>query len=138
MAVMVVGLLLFLSNFIIMPMSIGNGFPENPGGLMTGFALRGVGGMVLLIVGGIMRGIGARGWAGSGMVLDPQRARRDLEPYARMGGGLVGDAMGEIPAVQRLGQPRPPAMPVVKVRCRHCQALNDESDKFCGQCGKAM
>jgi rRNA maturation endonuclease Nob1 len=26
----------------------------------------------------------------------------------------------------------------IKVRCGHCRALNDEEDKFCGQCGKAL
>ena len=25
-----------------------------------------------------------------------------------------------------------------KVRCPHCKALNDETDKFCGQCGKEL
>ena len=26
----------------------------------------------------------------------------------------------------------------VKVRCPHCRALNDETAKFCGQCGQAL
>ena len=27
---------------------------------------------------------------------------------------------------------------VVKIRCRNCQALNDESSKFCNQCGAEL
>lgn len=27
---------------------------------------------------------------------------------------------------------------VIKIRCRNCQALNDESAKFCSQCGKEI
>ena len=56
---------------------------------------RGVGGMALLIIGGFVRGIGARGLAGSGVVLDPEQARRELEPYSRMAGGMVKDALDE-------------------------------------------
>jgi ribosomal protein L40E len=28
--------------------------------------------------------------------------------------------------------------PQIKVRCRRCQALNDEAAKFCNQCGAAI
>jgi hypothetical protein len=30
------------------------------------------------------------------------------------------------------------AAPEVRIRCRSCHALNDESAKFCGQCGKPL
>jgi hypothetical protein len=33
---------------------------------------------------------------------------------------------------------RPGGQDVVKVRCRSCQSLNDETAKFCGQCGAAI
>ncbi|MDR1808002.1 MAG: zinc-ribbon domain-containing protein [Propionibacteriaceae bacterium] len=29
-------------------------------------------------------------------------------------------------------------MPVVKVRCRQCGALSDETAKFCQQCGQPL
>jgi len=35
------------------------------------------------------------GAAGSGIVLDPERAREDVEPWARMAGGVVKDALDE-------------------------------------------
>ena len=40
-------------------------------------------------------GIAARGLAGSGVVLDPEKARTDVEPWTRMAGGMVGDALDE-------------------------------------------
>src|SRR5690606_20260181 len=52
-------------------------------------------GMVLLVAGGVLRHVGARGIAGSGLVLDPKQARRDLAPWARTGGGLLKDAVEE-------------------------------------------
>ena len=61
---------------------------------------RAIAGMGLLIVGGIVRGIGARGLAGSGVVLDPDKAHEELEPYSRMAGGMVRRRSGR-------GQDRP-------------------------------
>jgi hypothetical protein len=92
------------------------------------------GGMVLLIVGGIVRGIGARGLAGSGVVLDPEEAREDLEPYTRMAGGMAKDALDE--AGIALGSKEPER--VVMVRCQACGKLNQEEAKFCQECGKKL
>lgn len=52
-------------------------------------------GMFLFIAGGILVGIGRRGLAGSGIVLDPKQARKDLKPWAKMGGGILKDALEE-------------------------------------------
>ena len=51
--------------------------------------------MGIIVAGGIMMKIGQRGLAGAGVVLDPEAARRDLEPWSRMGGGMIKDAMDE-------------------------------------------
>lgn len=51
--------------------------------------------MFLFIAGGILVGIGRRGLAGSGIVLDPKQARKDLKPWAKMGGGILKDALEE-------------------------------------------
>ncbi|MEO8826390.1 MAG: hypothetical protein ABI443_11165 [Chthoniobacterales bacterium] len=51
--------------------------------------------MLCIFVGAILKGIGARGAAGAGIVLDPKRAREDLEPWSRMGGGMLKDAVDE-------------------------------------------
>jgi zinc-ribbon domain len=61
-------------------------------------------------------------------------ARHDLEPFSRAGGGMVQDALEEIPALGQLGQPQT----VVKVKCRSCNALNAENAKFCNQCGQVL
>ena len=39
---------------------------------------------------------GRRGLAGSGMILDPQQARKDVEPWTRMAGGMANDALSEV------------------------------------------
>lgn len=54
--------------------------------------LRALGGMLLMIVGTVLKTIGVRGFAGSGVVLDPDKARDDLEPWAKMAGGMFKDA----------------------------------------------
>jgi hypothetical protein len=40
-------------------------------------------------------GLGRSGVAGSGLKLDPQEARRDLEPWSRMSGGMLRDTLDE-------------------------------------------
>jgi zinc-ribbon domain len=91
-------------------------------------------GLVMIIAGFVLMGIGAAGPAGSGLILNPRQARQDLEPLNRAAGGMVQDTLEEIPALQGVlgGQQ------VIKVRCQNCQALNDETDQFCGQCGKPL
>lgn len=92
---------------------------------------RAVGGMALLIVGGIVRGLGARGLAGSGVVLDPEKAREELAPYARMAGGMAKDALDEAGIILG-GQPER----VVVLKCPACGKLNEADAKFCQECGK--
>lgn len=137
-ALSVVGLLLFLSVFVSAATNFGN-FDNFPGQVQSSM-FRALGGMALVVAGGVMRSVGARGWAGSGVVLDPELARKDIEPWSRMGGGVVDDALSEVGVVKavqdRLAVPAP--APAVKVRCRACQALNDEAAKFCNQCGAAV
>ncbi|MEO7933076.1 MAG: SHOCT domain-containing protein [Chthoniobacterales bacterium] len=58
-------------------------------------AIRGFGGMALIVLGMILAGLGRAGAAGSGIVLDPEKARRDVEPWSRMQGGMAKDALDE-------------------------------------------
>ena len=94
--------------------------------------------MVAMMVGGAMRKVAARGVAGSGLVLDPDRAREDLEPWARMGGGMVRDALDETGILGQDAPLRATDGDVVKVRCRECRALNDEDANFCDTCGAKL
>lgn len=91
-AMMGVGLLLFISVFFSAFLEVSSpGMSSEP----PGFMIRAPIGMVLIIAGQFVRRIGTHGTAGSGLVLDPKKAREDLEPWARMGGGMVSDALDE-------------------------------------------
>ncbi|QEL15284.1 hypothetical protein [Limnoglobus roseus] len=131
------GLLLFLSNFCVIASLADRGHVSVPsvssGPSFGGFFARGLGGMLLMAAGRGLTAVGQSGWAGAGVVLNPQQARKDLEPMNRAAGGLLNDVLEEVDALKAS-----PAEPTVKVRCRACRALNDEAAKFCDQCGKAM
>jgi hypothetical protein len=90
-------------------------------------------GMAVAAVGMFLRYVGARGLAGSGVLLDPSRARKDLEPYSRMTGGLIKDALEAADL-----RPSDPPAPLVKLRCRACSALSPEDAKFCSACGQPL
>ena len=98
---------------------------------MRSMMFRAFGGMALIFIGGIVSNIGARGVAGSGVVLDPGKAREELEPYTRMAGGMVKDALDE--ADVHLGGK---LERVVMIKCSACGKLNEEDSKFCQECGQ--
>jgi hypothetical protein len=89
MAVTVIGFLTFFSTFISSAMHFGG---EEQGRSM---AIRAIIGMFMVVGGSFLTLIGRMGVAGSGIKLDPEEARRDVEPWARMTGGVVKDAMDE-------------------------------------------
>jgi hypothetical protein len=99
---------------------------------------RAVVGMIFAVLGMGMMSVGRRGAAGAGIVLDPQQAREDLEPWSRMKGGMMQDGMEELHVVRKMEESFPTPAPQIKVRCPSCKALNDENDRFCGQCGSQM
>jgi hypothetical protein len=128
---MVVGAVSFLSTFVTFATNFGNfsNFEANAKSDM----FRAFGGMVLMMAGGFVRGIGARGLAGSGVVLDPEKARQELEPYSRMAGGMLKDALDEADVTIGRGREK-----VVAVKCRACGRLSSEDTKFCEGCGSAL
>jgi hypothetical protein len=125
---MVLGGLLFASTFVTFIGNFGNfeGFVPR----MRSVAICSFGGMALLFVGALVRNVGARGLAGSGILLDPHQARQELEPYSRMAGGIVKDALDE--ADIRLGTA---PEKVIMIKCPTCGRLNEEDSKFCQECG---
>ena len=131
MGLQVLGGLLFASTFVTFLMHFGDFTNFEDRAKSDGF--RAFGGMALLIIGGIIRGIGAKGLAGSGVLLDPEKARGELEPYSRMAGGMVKDAIDEA-NINLGGKPAT----VIMVKCRSCGGLNQESSKFCQECGKQL
>ncbi len=131
MVLIVIGVLLFASTFVTSASHSGdfNNFQSRA----QSMEYRALGGMALIVIGGIVRAVGARGWAGSGTVLDPEQARKDLEPYSRMVGGMVKDALEE-------AKPGTGAKPqkVIMIKCPACGKLNEEDSKFCQECGKQL
>ncbi len=140
MAIMAVGFLIFISVFFSQINSFGNF--DNFHGRAQSSMTRAFVGMILIVIGGVVKGIGKRGLAGSGVILDPQQEREDMEPWSRMSGGMTNDAMSEIDLVNnmndRLTGPDHGSKETIKVRCRECRTLNDEDAKFCDECGAKM
>jgi hypothetical protein len=94
MVVSIIGGLMFASTFVTFLMHFGD-FTDFAGRMRSN-GFRAFGGMGLLIIGTMLRTLAARGAAGSGLRLDPEGARRDLEPWARLSGGLQKDALDEM------------------------------------------
>lgn len=130
-----IGFVLFLSVFVTGAMSLADG----PASGIGNETIRAVAGMILMLVGMLLRGIGHSGAAGSGLLLDPQKARRDLEPFSRQQGGMLKDALDEagVDLGQVVGKAQPPER-VVMVKCRGCGKLNEEDSKFCQECGAPL
>ena len=94
MAMSALGLLSFLSTFFTFLWHFGDFTDFEANARSDGF--RAVGGMILMIAGGVVMGIGRAGAAGSGLKLDPQQMRRDLEPWNRAAGGMTKDRLEEM------------------------------------------
>lgn len=131
MGLMILGGVLFASTFVTFAVHFGD-FSNFESNAKSGM-FRAFGGMALLVVGAIICRIGARGLAGSGLVLDPEKARQELEPYSRMAGGMVKDALEEA-NVNLGGKPER----VIMIKCPSCGKLNEEDSKFCQECGKKI
>lgn len=80
--------------------------------------------------------IGAKGAAGSGLVLDPDKAREDLKPYNEAKGGMINDVISNIDVVDKIITHE--EKEVIKIKCRECGGLNEEDAKFCKSCGKEL
>ena len=77
----------------------------------------------------------------------PEAVREIAKPYNKIQGGMlsdvvegvdgkmVGSKIGEIIQSANIAKPSEPA---IKIRCQSCGHLNDETDKFCGECGAKM
>ena len=124
---MAVGLLVFIGNML----SMSKGTREM-GSMMT-TALVGMG---LMVAGQFMSRVGKAGLAGSGVILDPEQAREDLEPFSRQGGGMLKDALDEAGLAGGLGGGG--REQVIMIRCQNCGTLNEEGSKFCQECGEPL
>jgi amino acid transporter len=127
-----IGFILFISVFFSVAGSMNDPFRSGPPPFGNAVI-----GMVLMIAGGIVTSIGARGAAGSGLVLDPEKAREDLKPLNEAKGEMINDVISNIDVVDKIIQPHEEKQ-VVKIRCRNCGGLNDEDAKFCKGCGREI
>lgn len=127
MGLMIVGVILFMSSFFM-------GFSDDPFANPADSIGNSVIGFIMIGVGGFVMNIGARGAAGSGLILDPDKAREDLRPYTSAAGGMLNDALEEVDLLKRKGEEEKRVM----VRCLSCRELNDEDARFCKSCGKEL
>jgi hypothetical protein len=88
------GLLSFLSVFFSFAMHFGDFSDFEAQG--RSMALRAVAGMIMMIAGGFLMTVAFGGAAGSMLNLDPEQARKDLEPWARLSGGLKREELHEM------------------------------------------
>lgn len=104
-------------------------------------------GFGLILIGQLLRNLGRKGLAGSGLLLSPQGETRDNEPWDRSKGHRVANAVDEFQdniggqsagVASFLGAAQAQPVEVVKVRCRSCGYLDNESDRFCGKCGQPL
>jgi hypothetical protein len=93
MALTGIGILLFLSDFFGFMARFGD-FSDFESRSRAGM-MRTILGMICIAVGQLMMRFGRSGLAGSGMILDPQRTREELEPWSRMSGGILKDTLDE-------------------------------------------
>lgn len=130
---MVLGFVLFMSSFFV---DMVPSFYMNP----SSFVARPVIGMICIIVGSVLMNIGAKGTAGSGLLLDPEKAREDLKPYSAAKGGMINDTIENIDIVKDMSNRKGESevKEIIKIKCRACGALNDEDAKFCKSCGKEL
>ena len=158
-----IGLFLILSIFVSAALSLRAS--EKPSFAM--FMLRGVGGMMLMIAGGIVRGIGERGLDVSSAARNRQMTREDLEPFTNAINGRTrdtADRSGFLPLPLKTWEETEPlnseigytprdgveefkaesreyreaAKIQVRVRCRYCRSLSPEDANYCDQCGAKL
>lgn len=152
MILIAIGFVLFLSTFFEMFGGSGTSFEQIESGIWGSFN-RSITGWILILIGGIVRGVGMKGLAGSGVILNPNKAREDLHPYTHAAGAAVKDIVDgyrsasaeeesqsddAFDETKTTDQKVRETQPIVMVRCTSCKSLNPEDAKFCNQCGKAL
>lgn len=126
-----IGILLFLSVFFTAFTGDPFEMMESRGNPMAnGFI-----GFILIGIGGVVMNLGARGAAGSGLILDPEKAREDLHPFTSAAGGMISDALEEVDLLKKRSEE---PEEVIRIRCPQCKELNEEDARFCKSCGKEL
>lgn len=116
-----VGIILFFATFLTFMGAMDPMNFEQPS-MMPAFI-----GFIFMFIGAGLRTYGGLGAAGSGIILDPKKAREDLKPYSKQVGGMMRDAMDEYEKET-----------VIKIKCPACGHLNDEDASYCSKCGHKL
>lgn len=127
------GFLLFISVFFSAASFMNDPFGGSGGPSFENSVI----GMVLMIAGSVIMNIGAKGKAGSGLILDPEKAREDLKPFNEAKGGMINDVISNIDVIDQITD-SDEIREVIKIKCRSCGSLNDEDARFCKSCGKEL
>ena len=90
-----------------------------------------------MIAGGYVTNIGAKGAAGSGLILIQTRWRSETFNEAK--GGMISDVINNIDFVDKIiSSIDNQQKEVIKIKCRNCSTLNDEDASFCKGCGQRL
>ncbi|MGK2349041.1 zinc ribbon domain-containing protein [Actinomyces sp. W5033] len=142
-ALQVLGVLAFLSVFFTIALSFG--FMGHNPAMISAHVQRGfimfpvaIVGIFMINGGKMLRDVGRKGLAGSGIILSPQGEARDAEAWNRSKGAQDQHRLEEVPALSGLGAARGDAEPQIRVRCRACGYLETEDAAFCSGCGARM
>lgn len=132
----VLGVILFMSSFFAVSTGFGSMDPGFDMG-MPSFFKRALFGMISIIIGSVLMNIGAKGAAGSGIILDPDKVREDLSPYSHAAGKMINDVVSGVDVLKDVRGNQEGKRPdqLIKIRCRECGGLNDEDAVFCKACG---
>lgn len=133
MGMMVIGFLLFISVFFATARFMDNPFMYDRQPSFSSPII----GMILMMAGTFVMNIGAKGAAGSGLLLDPEKAREDLKPFNEAKGGMINDVVSNIDIIDNIGKSHE-EKEIIKIKCRNCGSLNEEDAKFCKSCGKEI
>ncbi|MGE5614691.1 MAG: hypothetical protein ACM3XR_09820 [Bacillota bacterium] len=129
-----VGLILFFSVFFSIANSMSDPWGFNPPPVQNGII-----GFILVGAGAFVMNIGAKGAAGSGLLLDPEKAREDLKPFSEAKGKMINDVISNIDVIEEIAKPgEPEEIEIIKIRCRDCGSLNDEDAFYCKKCGEKL
>lgn len=89
---MIIGFLLFISVFLDTARYMNNPFIYERQPSFTSPII----GMILMIAGTVTMNIGAKGAAGSGLLLDPEKAKEDLKRFNEAKGKMINDVVSNI------------------------------------------
>jgi hypothetical protein len=90
-------------------------------------------GMVFMIAGSVVMNIGAKGAAGSGLLLDPDKAREDLKPFNEAKGGMINDVISNIDAVDQITNSKE-TREVIKIELHHIKQEADGGENSFENC----